>query len=157
MSVTLIIFLLVALAVALLAVEAFLAPGIGVAGIGAAVCLIAADVVVYYEYGFVPAVVATLVSVAVSLLFLWWLSRSKAVDRMSLQSTISSTAATAAQLSVRPGDRGRALTRLALIGNAEIAGNVVEVKSAGAFIDEGTPVVVVSVSEALVVVQPDEG
>ncbi len=75
---------------------------------------------------------------------------------MELKSTIDSTAATAAQLSVRPGDTGRALTRLALIGNAEINGRRVEVKSAGSFIDEGTSIVVTEVSEALVIVKPAE-
>ena len=54
---------------------------------------------------------------------------------------------------MRPGDEGRALTRLALIGNAEIGGRRVEVKSAGEFIDPGTPVVVTEVSEALIVVR----
>ena len=73
---------------------------------------------------------------------------------MSLQANIDSTNATTAQLSVRPGQRGRALTRLALIGNAEIEGKNVEVKSAGGFIDEGTPVEVCSVEDALILVRP---
>lgn len=155
MSATLIILLLIAIAIALLAVEAFISPGLGMAGIGSAACIIAADVVIFYTYGTLPAIVATLVSVAVVLLFFWWLSRSKAVDRISLHSTISSTAATEAQLSVRPGDRGRAVTRLALIGNADIGGRLVEVKSTGDFIDEGTPVVVTAVSEALILVKAE--
>ena len=47
-----------------------------------------------------------------------------------------------------------ALTRLALIGNADIEGQTVEVKSAGQFIEEGTPIVVVSVNDALILVKP---
>ena len=50
--------------------------------------------------------------------------------------------------------KGRALTRLALIGNAEIDGKNVEVKSAGGFIDEGTPIRVISVQDALILVSP---
>ena len=53
------------------------------------------------------------------------------------------------------GDKGKALTRLALIGNAEINGAVVEVKSSGEFLDPGTPVVVVRVLEALITVAKD--
>ena len=41
----------------------------------------------------------------------------------------------------------------ALIGNAEIGGKTVEVKSASGFLDEGTPVVVVRVDEAQVTVK----
>jgi membrane-bound ClpP family serine protease len=53
------------------------------------------------------------------------------------------------------GDKGKALTRLALIGNAEINGAVVEVKSSGDFLDPGTPIVVVRVLEALITVAKD--
>ena len=67
---------------------------------------------------------------------------------------IDSSNATAEQLSVKVGDQGVALTRLALIGNAEINGKVVEVKSSGEFISRGTLLVVVSVNEALIVVRP---
>ena len=65
----------------------------------------------------------------------------------------NSTAATPEQRSVKPGDEGVAVTRLALIGNAEIGGKTVEVKSASGFLDEGTPVVVVRVDEAQVTVK----
>lgn len=154
MTATLVIIILLGLlALLLFAVEALVMPGFGVAGVGAAVCTVVADILVYTEYGGAAALVALFVSVAVVLLFFWWLSRSKTLERMELKSTIGSTAATADQLAVRPGDEGRALTRLALIGNAEIGGRRVEVKSAGEFIDPGTPVVVTEVSEALIVVR----
>lgn len=154
MTTTLVIIILLGLlALLLFAVEALVMPGFGVAGVGAAVCTVVADILVYTEYGGAAALVALFVSVAVVLLFFWWLGRSKTLERMELKSTIGSTAATADQLAVRPGDEGRALTRLALIGNAEIGGRRVEVKSAGEFIDPGTPVVVTEVSEALIVVR----
>ena len=79
--------------------------------------------------------------------------RSKAIERVSLKSTIDSTAATQAQLSVKVGDKGKALTRLALIGNARINGQVVEVKSSGEFLSEGTPIQVIAVNEALIIVE----
>lgn len=156
MTLTLIIVLLVALALLLFAVEAFITPGLGFAGIAAAACVIVADVLVYSAYGTTAAILAVLVSAALTLLFFWWLSRPKAFKRIELDATISGTAATADQLSVSPGDEGRALTRLALIGNADIGGRTVEVKSDGGFIDEGTPVVVTRVSEALILVKPKD-
>lgn len=51
------------------------------------------------------------------------------------------------------GDTGKALTRLALVGNAEINGLVVEVKSSGAFLNPGTPLRVIHVSEANITVE----
>lgn len=154
MSITLIIILFTALALLLFLVEATIFPGFGVFGILATVCVIAADVLVYTEWGGGAAIAAILVSTAVVLLFFWWLSHSKMIDRISLRSTISSTSATKAQLSVKPGDEGVAVTRLALIGNADIGGRTVEVKSEGGFIDEGTPITVTSVNEALILVKP---
>ncbi len=154
MSTTLIIIILVSLAILLFAIEAFVAPGLGVSGICATLCVLAADVLIYNAYGATAAIVAFMVSTALVILFFWWFSRSRALERMSLHSTIDSTSATAAQLSVQPGDEGCALTRLALIGNAEIGGKTVEVKSEGGFIDEGTPLVVTQVNEALILVRP---
>lgn len=154
MSITLIIILLAALALLLFIIEATILPGIGVSGILATVCVIIADVLVYSEYGGAAAILAVLISTALVLMFFWWLSHSKMIDRISLRSTISSTSATKAQLSVKPGDDGVAVTRLALIGNANIGGRTVEVKSEGGFIDEGTPITVTSVSEALILVKP---
>lgn len=153
MSTTLIICILVGLALLLYAIEVFLVPGFGITGIAATLCVLAADILTFYAYGATVAIVALLLSAIAVLLFFWWFSHSKALDRMSLHSTIDSTNATTEQLSVRPGDKGRALTRLALIGNAEIAGKTVEVKSTGELIDEGTPVVVKSVCEALILVE----
>ena len=106
------------------------------------------------EYGVGRAAAARVAAVAILGVALLWLARSKAVDKMALHSTIDSTNATAEQLSVKVGDEGKALTRLALVGNALIAGKVVEVKSAGAFIDPETRVRVVRVSEANITVEP---
>lgn len=150
----LIIGIIVLIALLLFAVEAFITPGFGVAGIGATLCVVVADSLTFYYYGGFAATLALLVSTAAVLLLIWWIAHSRAVEKISLHANIDSTAATAAQLSVRPGEKGHALTRLALIGNAEIAGRQVEVKSAGGFIDEGTPVVVTAVQDALILVRP---
>ena len=128
-----IIIAIVALLLALL--EIFVIPGFGLAGIGSIVCAVTDVVLVYNAYGLWPAVGAIAVALVVLGLLLWWVARSKAVDRMALHATISSTNATEAQLSVRPGDEGVAVTRLALVGNARFGDRIVEVKSSGSFID----------------------
>ena len=153
MSTTLIIILLVVLALLLFVAEALILPGHGISGICAGVCVIVADVMIYQEYGTQAAILAVLISTAIVLLFFWWFAHSKTLDRMSLHSTISSTSATPSQLSVKAGDTGVATTRLALIGNAKIADCDVEVKSEDGFINEGTPIIVTRVNEALILVK----
>lgn len=148
-----VIIVLGVLAFVLGMLEVYVVPGFGVAGVCSMLCALADVLLIGHEYGSVAAVAALFAAIIVLGLMMWAFSRSKTLERLSLDSAIDSTNARAEQLSVRPGDEGRALTRLALIGNAEIAGKIVEVKSDGAFIDEGTPVVVISVNEALVVVR----
>lgn len=148
-----VIIILAALALVLGILEIFVLPGFGIAGIASIVCALADAVLIYHDYGFTAALLATAAGVALLLLALWWMAHSRTIDRMSLHSTISSTNATREQLSVRVGDEGRALTRLALVGNAEIGGKLVEVKSSGAFINPGTPVRVIAVSEANITVE----
>lgn len=148
------IIILAAIALLLALLEIFIFPGFGISGIGAIVCAIVDVVLIYNEYGLtetIIAIVATLVALAI---ILRWMTKSKTIERMALHSTISSTNATKEQLSVKVGDEGKALTRLALIGNAEIDGKQVEVKSSGTFINPNTRIRVVSVSEATIVVEP---
>ena len=154
MSPLLLIGTIVLVALLLFAIEAFVTPGFGVPGITASALILVADAITFYHYGAFIATCALFTSVAFVLFLFWLVSRSPIIKRAELHTNIDSTNATAAQLSVRPGDEGRALTRLALIGNAEIDGKNVEVKSAGGFIDEGTPIRVVSVQDALILVSP---
>ena len=133
--------------------EIFVIPGFGFAGISAIVCAIVDTALIYNEFGPFWAVVTIVVTLIVFGLMIVWVARSKTFDKMALHTAIRSTNATQAQLSVQKGDTGKAVTRLALIGNAEINGQLVEVKSSGAFINPGTPVRVVNVSEANITVE----
>lgn len=147
------ILILAALALVLAFVEIVIVPGFGLAGMGAILCALIDVVIIYSEHGLPWAVVAIVAALAVLGLMLWWVSRSRTMDKMALHTSIDSTNATPEQLSVRVGDVGTALTRLALVGNAEIGGKTVEVKSSGAFINPGTPIRVVRVNEANITVE----
>lgn len=153
MATGLLILILVLLALVLLAVEVLIVPGFGISGIAAIISALVAEVLIFEEYGMLAAALSLAGFALLTVVLLVWVARSKTIDKVSLHSSIDSTNATKEQLSVKVGDEGVALTRLALIGNAEIAGKTVEVKSAGNFIEEGTPLVVVAVSEALVLVR----
>lgn len=132
--------------------EAFVLPGFGIAGIGSIACALLDIYLVYDAYGLGWACGALVIGIVVLFLLLYGIAHSHTFDRMSLHTSIDSTNATAEQLSIKVGDTGRALTRLALVGNAEIAGKQVEVKSSGEFINPGMPIRVVSVNEAQIIV-----
>lgn len=133
--------------------EIFVIPGFGFSGISAIICAILDTVLVYLEYGPVWAVVAIAVTLTVFGLMIAWVAQSDSFDRMALHTAINSTNATTEQLSVQVGDEGISLTRLALIGNARIGEKTVEVKSSGAFINPGTRIRVIHVSEANITVE----
>jgi membrane-bound ClpP family serine protease len=79
--------------------------------------------------------------------------RSKTLDKVALTEEVSSTVDRSVAAQVQVGDKGYAVTRLALIGNAEINGHVVEVRSADGFLNEKTPVVVTCVTDNEIIVQ----
>ena len=54
---------------------------------------------------------------------------------------------------IRIGDKGIAITRLALIGNANFNGHIIEVRSADGLIDENTPIYVERMVEGTVIVR----
>lgn len=144
------------LCVFFMALEIFIIPGTSLAGIVSAACLIGANVLVFDSYGLSTGIIVLAASLIVCLVAGIWMLRSKALDRISLKRTIDSTAATEEQLSVKVGDRGIALTRLALIGNADFDGKIVQVQSADGFLDEKTPVVITRVIDGQVWVKRTE-
>lgn len=147
------IIILAALSLVLGLLEIFILPGFGFAGIGSIVCAVVDAILIYNAYGFSWACIAVVVAILLLVLMLYIVANSRTFDRMSLKTSIDSTNATTEQLSVKVGNEGRAITRLALVGNAEIEGKQVEVKSSGKFINSGTPIRVIKVDKAQIIVE----
>ena len=78
--------------------------------------------------------------------------RSKTVDRLSLKKTLDYKPEPLKGTNIQVGDTGTSLTRLTLIGNAEINGHIVEVQSADGFIEERTSVRVTRIDNSTVYV-----
>lgn len=144
------------LCVLFMGLEIFIIPGTSLAGIISAACLIGANVLVFDKYGLATGIIVLAASLIVCLAAGIWMLRSKTLERVSLKRTIDSTAATEEQLSVKIGDRGIALTRLALIGNADFDGKIVQVQSADGFLDEKTPIIITRVIDGQVWVKRAE-
>ncbi|MCD8310418.1 MAG: NfeD family protein [Prevotellaceae bacterium] len=152
MDILIIIILLIA-AIVLFLVEVFVIPGVSIAGIAAGVCLVYANYHAFVHLGVTGGFVTLAISAVASIGSLVWFMRSKTLDKVALKENISSTVENEAKASVHIGDTGVATTRLALIGTAQINGEMVEVKSADGFLDEKTPIVVTRISDGVIIVQ----
>lgn len=138
----------------LLLVEVFLVPGISIAGLGAVGCIFYAIYHAFSSMGMLVGILTLIASLIASVLIFIWFMRSKSLDRLALKKDIDSSVKEKATENIKEGDKGTALTRLALIGNADFNGNIVEVKSAGDFINEHTPIVVKRISNHVIIVEP---
>ena len=148
-----IIVLLVLAAIALLLVELFLIPGISLAGIAAGCCIVYANYYAFSNLGQTGGWITLAVSALTTILSVVLFMRSKTPDKIALQSEIDSTVDRSAEQRIKVGDEGVSTTRLALIGYAEIHGEIVEVKSTGEFLNEKTPIRVCRIQGSVILVE----
>ena len=150
LDIIIIIFLMVS-AIVLILMEIFLLPGITFAGIAGA--LFAIGGIAYAYTVSISTGNITLGSSAVAFggLF-FWLLRSNSFNRVALKTDIDSKVSSPRETGLKAGDKGIALSRLAPIGKARFHGITVEAKSLNDFIDEETPLVIVSIEGYNVIV-----
>ena len=147
-----IIVILITLGVALLLLEIFFLPGITIGGIAGAGFLIAAIILAFVNFGTIVGWVTLIVSVVLLSIFVALFIKGKFWKRISLTTEISSKIESQ-NFTVKVGEKGFCVSRLAPIGNADFAGNVLEVKSLSGFIDEGSEIEAVEVSENEILVK----
>ena len=154
MEILIIASLLIA-GIILLLLEVFLFPGISLAGIGATVCLVYANVRAFNELGTWPGVITLIISIISSILVFVWFMRSKSLDKLALKKDIDSSVKQPESTTIQVGDTGIALTRLAQIGNAQFGDRIVEVRTTGDFIDAKTPIIVERITDGIILVAPN--
>lgn len=152
MDILIIVVLLVA-AVVLFLVELFVIPGISIAGILAGGCILFANYYAFTYMGTTAGFITLGVSAIACIGSLIWFMRSKTLDKIALKKNITSKVDRSAEAKVRIGDTGTCTTRLALIGYAEINGDIVEVKSTDGFLKEKTPVIVTRITDGVILVK----
>lgn len=148
----LIIIALIAAAVILFLVELFVIPGISLAGISALVCIIYANYYAFANLGTGAGFITLIISGIACIGSLVWFMRSKTLDKLALKKDITSKIDRSAAEKVKVGDTGITITRLAQIGNAEINGNIIEVKSMDGLLNEKTPIVVNRITDGIIFV-----
>jgi len=85
---TILVVLLVLAGVALLLMEMFLLPGFGIAGVSGFACLIGAVVLAWMRIGHMAGLITLGACVLLTVLAIWGFMRSKALDKMALDTKI---------------------------------------------------------------------
>jgi membrane-bound ClpP family serine protease len=152
MDILIIVSLIIA-GLILFIIEVFLLPGISIAGIISAICLLYANYYAFDTMGTLPGCITLAISAIGVIAITVWFMRSKTVDKLSLKKTIDYKPEPLKGLNLKAGDEGVALTRLALIGNAEFDGNIIEVRSTGDFIEEKSRIRVNRIRDGIVLVE----
>lgn len=152
MDILIIVSLIVA-GLLLFAIEVFLIPSISLAGLASAGCILYANYYAFDTLGTLPGIITLVVSALGIIAVTVWFMRSKTVDKLSLKKTIDYRPEPLKGLGLKVGDEGVAITRLALIGNAEFNGHIIEVRSADGFIDEKCRIRVERILDGIVMVQ----
>lgn len=149
----LIISMLIIAGLILFIIEVFLIPGISVAGIASACSLLYA---IYYAFDSLGTQ-AGIITIGITIIGITgitiWFMKGKTVDKLALKQTLDYKPNPLKGVDIHVGDIGTTITRLTLIGNAEINGHILEVQSANGFIDEKTPIKVCRITPNTIYVQ----
>lgn len=137
---------MVLLAALLLTVEVVLIPGFGVTGILGMLAMAGSVFYAFFALGYVAGWITVLVSVLICIALFLWALYGKSLDRLALKKRIDSSVKEDEINNFKVGDRGFAKTRLALIGEANFGGLIVEVKSEAGFISENEEVEIIRIS-----------
>lgn len=137
---------LVLLAAVLLAVEVALIPGFGITGILGMLAMGGSVFYAFFALGYIAGWVTVVTSVLICIALFLWALYGKSLDRLALKKKIGSSVKEGELKKFKVGDRGIAKTRLALIGEANFSGSIVEVKSEGGFISENEDIEIIRIS-----------
>ena len=147
-----IVAFLVVLATVLLVVEVLFVPGLGMAGIAGGLAMIGSVLYAFFEVGALTGWITMLVAVLICIALFMWALYGKSLDKVALKKNLDSKLEVVDIKKFAVGDKGVTRTRLALIGEAEFNGELVEVKSEMGYIKEGEPVEIIRiVGEAIYV------
>lgn len=142
---------LLAFGLVLVAVEVFVVPGFGVIGIAGAGALLLSATLSFVWFGVAPGMGALLVAVLGPLLLVFLFAKSRAGKQLVLSTQLPDADGTNAKVTV--GQEGRALSPLHPAGTALFGEERVDVVTDGTYVEADSPLRVVEVSGARVVVE----
>ena len=152
----LLIIILALCGVALLVVEIFLIPGVGMAGIAGIVSMVAAVVCAYFYIGPMAGHITLGCMLVLSALSVWLFLKNRTLEKMALKTDITSKVDLVSELNVNVGDTGKSISRLAPMGKISVNGKEIEAKAVSAFIDPGTEVEITAIEGNTAIVKVKE-
>jgi membrane-bound ClpP family serine protease len=155
MSLGLIIFLIV-LGLLLFIVEFMLIPGVTIAGIGGAVCLVTAIVFSFASFGTTTGLLVLGITVLVMIVLTVVMLKAGTWNKFMLKTAIDSKVDTvgAEEGRVKSGDRGVTVTRLAPGGKVLVNGEYFEAKAIDILVDPHQEIEVVRIDDNKLIVKP---
>ncbi len=151
----LIVLMLILIGAVLIMLEFLVFPGVNVVGLIGFVCIIGGVYCGYRFYGTMPGHFILVGTVLFGAGMTWYALHSNTWKKMSLHSQIDSVVEGVSE-SIKEGDQGVCLGRLAPMGNVQFGDHVVEAESQVGYLNANTKVVVVKVLKNRVVVKPVE-
>lgn len=149
------IILLIILGLFLVLLEILVVPGLIVGIIGAGLML-AGVVSAWMNYGATTGAIVLGCTAAGTVLAMVLAFRSKTWNRVALNSSIDGRVNELVEDSVKAGDTGITISRLAPMGTAQINDQLVEVQSYEGFVNENTNITVVKVTGNKILVKISE-
>jgi len=147
------VIVLILTGLALVVVEVLVIPGFGLIGLLGGGAILAGGWISYSQLSPSAGVIAWAGGLAAAGLMLWLLPKTRAARKMVLQARHEGAASDPA-LAQLVGQEGITITALRPAGTARFDGRPVDVVSDGQFVEQDTPVRVVQVEGARVVVEP---
>ncbi len=148
-----IIALLIVLGAVFLVAEIALIPGFGLTGFLGIGAMIGSVVYAFMQMGEIAGWITIAIVIVVAVTLILWAIYGKSLDNVALKENIVSTVADGGVSKIAVGDKGIAVTRLALIGEAKFGDDIVEVTSCDGFIDEKSDVVVTRIASGVIYVE----
>lgn len=148
--------LLVLLGLLFLLVELVLLPGVSVGALLTLVCYGSALYLAFTNFGTTVGLIVLAVILMLSIVAIIFSLRAKTWRRLSLNEEVASSSMPSPEQSLKIGDTGRALSRLAPMGKVDFDGKIFEAKSLDAYIDARSTVEVVGFENFNVIVKKTE-
>ncbi len=144
--------LLLLVVIALMLIEIFLVPGVGIPGI-AGLILLVASIYIAYQIDTTSGYYTLAASVVISIGLMLLAFRAKTWSRVSVNSEIKARLIYPTD-TLKIGDKGNTISRLNPIGNIRVNDQKFEASSIGDFIDANTPIEITNIEGNKVTVKP---
>lgn len=148
-----IIGVLIAVGFLFLLLEVLVLPGTNIAGVLGFILLAIGIWQAFAVYGGLAGTITLLVTLLLSGVTLYYALKSRTWKKAALNKNIDSKVNLIDTEKIKPGDKGKTISRLAPMGKAEFAGEFVEVTTMSQFMDPGVDIEIVKIENNQIIVK----